>query len=131
MSHTKEPWEVDHRECDGVRYFVMLGTDGKTIMDTMNSESQEIHEDFDENGFRDQWDEQGKLDLNRAAKCVNACAGINPEAVPDLLAVCKLVLPQMEIALAARIKLTGVTTGGLANKVAALKSAINKAEGGL
>lgn len=86
MRHTKEPWEVDHRECDGVRYFVMLGPDGKTIMDTMNSESQEIHEDFDEDGFRDQWDQQGREDLTRAAKCVNVLACYaNPEVLADVL----------------------------------------------
>jgi len=83
LKHTKEPWEVDHRECDGVRYFVMLGPDGKTIMDTMNSESQLIEEDFDEDGFRDQWDEQGKLDLKRASVCVTHCKGIaDPSAIP-------------------------------------------------
>ena len=27
--------------------------------------------------------------MNRLVACVNACAGINPEAVPDLLAACK------------------------------------------
>jgi hypothetical protein len=31
--------------------------------------------------------------LSRAASCVNSCAGINPEAVPDLLAALEAVLP--------------------------------------
>lgn len=31
-------------------------------------------------------------DVERIVACVNACAGINPEAVPDLLAACKVAL---------------------------------------
>ena len=97
MSHTKEPWEVDHRECDCVRYFVVIGPDGKTIMDTMNSESQLIEEEFDEDGFRDQWDEQGRLDLNRAAQCVNACEGIaDPTSVPELIAALRAFVDYYE-----------------------------------
>lgn len=35
-------------------------------------------------------------DYKRARACVNACAGINPEAVPDLLAAAKHALPYLE-----------------------------------
>ena len=34
-------------------------------------------------------------DYKRARACVNACAGINPEAVPDLLAAAKLAFKNM------------------------------------
>jgi hypothetical protein len=92
IGHTKEPWEVDHRECDGIRYFVILGPDGKTILDTMNSESQLINEDVDEDGFRNQWDAQGEVDLRHAALCVNACAVIaDPTAIAFALRVLEAV----------------------------------------
>ena len=35
-------------------------------------------------------------DYKRARACVNACAGINPEAVPDLLAAAKAVKDAIE-----------------------------------
>ena len=38
------------------------------------------------------WDrERAEADASRIVSCVNACDGINPEAVPDLLAACKAV----------------------------------------
>lgn len=45
-----------------------------------------------------------KAVLDRVAACVNACEGINPEAVPELLATLKDVL---RIAKAASIGVTG------------------------
>ena len=121
LRHTKEPWEVDHRECDGVRYFVMLGPDGKTIMDTMNSESQLIEEDFDEDGFRDQWDEQGKLDLKRASACVNACEGIaDPSAIPAVIDAARAVVVLAEFHGAP----------GMEHTIAHLKETLAKLKGG-
>lgn len=35
-------------------------------------------------------------DAARIVACVNACAGMNPEAVPDLLAALKMALPWLE-----------------------------------
>lgn len=39
------------------------------------------------------WDrERAEADASRIVSCVNACDGINPEAVPDLLAACEAAL---------------------------------------
>lgn len=41
-----------------------------------------------------------KANANHIVACVNACEGINPKAVPDLLKACKLLLEDCEMALA-------------------------------
>jgi hypothetical protein len=41
-----------------------------------------------------------KGNANHIVACVNACEGINPKAVPDLLEACKLLLEDCEMALA-------------------------------
>ena len=40
-----------------------------------------------------------KANAEHIVACVNACEGINPEAVPDLLKACKLLLEDCEMAL--------------------------------
>ena len=37
-------------------------------------------------------DNEADANARRIVACVNACEGINPEAVPELLAVCKLLV---------------------------------------
>ena len=41
-------------------------------------------------------DEEHEANARRIVACVNACEGINPEAVPDLLAACELCLEWMD-----------------------------------
>lgn len=82
--HTQETmWEVDHKETDSDSgrydyYFIMNG-DGKVVCDTLNSDVQEIHEEYDENGIYS-WDEQGKKDLTRLVECRNAMIGVEKPA---------------------------------------------------
>jgi hypothetical protein len=86
-SHSQEPWQPDDRICEGVSYSVMLRPDGKILFTSDNSEVSEIHEDFDEEGFRTQWDQQARDDFQRASVCVNACTGFAaPEFVPAVVA---------------------------------------------
>ena len=40
-----------------------------------------------------------KADADHILACVNACEGINPKAVPDLLNACKILLEDCEMAL--------------------------------
>lgn len=39
-----------------------------------------------------------KIDIERIVACVNACKGINPEAIPDLLLACKMIVVNIEAA---------------------------------
>ncbi len=76
--HTKEPWEVaiiDDEEGRGEWYVIMA--DGIIFaripkLDPSTPEGKEFG-----------------ANVCRIVACVNACAGINPEAVPDLLASVK------------------------------------------
>lgn len=91
MKHSQEPWEVDHKDTDGgdgrYDYFFIIDRDGKVICDTSNSDVQCIRENYDEHGCY-RWDEQGEIDLKRAAECVNALAGVGDPSnyVSDLKA---------------------------------------------
>jgi hypothetical protein len=74
-------------------------------------------------------DAKSEPDACRIVACVNACDGINPEAVPDLLEACKYFISLVE---------TGITTESIKHAEKILtgrsvlretKSAIAKAEG--
>ena len=66
---------------------------------------------------------------DRIIDCVNACAGINPEAVPDLLEVCQSIMAGVK---AGNLYITqrGSLTGIACKSLSALQAAIAKAEGG-
>ena len=69
--HTPEPWRIVHST--GGRAAV-VGADETSIGEWPL-------------GFG-----ETALDIERQVACVNACAGINPEAVPELLAACRAVV---------------------------------------
>ena len=69
MEHTKGRWVIGHR----------VATEWWTV-EQQNSPHEEIGIIY------------GKTNAYRIVACVNACEGINPEAVPDLLAACKAML---------------------------------------
>ena len=70
-------------------------------------------------------------DCARACACVNACEGMNPEAVPDLLKVCKDVASRMDRTVAVVREMTGdpVGWGGYEHIAGILNAAVAKAEG--
>lgn len=63
-------------------------------------------------------------DESNAEFIVRAC---NVHA--DLLAACEVALKRMKDSLAIRVKLTGITTGAMAEEVAQLEAAVRKARG--
>lgn len=70
MNHTPEPWNYEKR----LRLVNAERFDKHTLI-------AEIH--------------STTADGERIVACVNACQGINPEAVPDLLEACKAALPAL------------------------------------
>jgi hypothetical protein len=68
-AHTAEPWIVANHT--------------KIVAD--NEQKSLIAEVFDENG-------QCRENARRIVACVNACEGINPETVPDLLKACRFAI---------------------------------------
>ena len=85
--HTPEPWHACSAHdgkcpCNGV-----LAIDGTSIASFFATDDRSVYGVTEQcAGF-----EEGHANRHRAVSCVNACAGINPEAVPDLLAVCKAI----------------------------------------
>lgn len=73
--HTPEPWRVDKLGDDGR---VICGPEGEPIADWTCSSQK-----YDELG-----DWVTEPDADRIVACVNACVGINPEAVQELLSAC-------------------------------------------
>ena len=63
-----------------------------------------------------------RADAARIVACVNGCEGINPEAVKDLLAACKLMLETWEMSD------DGLTGRGAIAAQEACRAAISKAE---
>lgn len=54
--------------------------------------------------------QQGKADAERIVACVNACEGINPEAVPEMLKELKHLATLLEPALNNGSKIPGLAT---------------------
>ena len=86
MKHTKEPWAVR-----------AIGSEGYNVGREINATllALPIHQRLRESqpicrvdGF--EW-ETLKANAHRIVACVNACKGINPEAVPDLLEALKML----------------------------------------
>lgn len=80
-AHTAEPWKAISEPWlfDGIPTIV-TGKDGGMILATVTHSGRGNYE--------------GQLgdplaDAHRIVECVNACEGINPETVPDLLEYCK------------------------------------------
>ena len=77
--HTSEPWEIT------------VGFDRSTVSGG-TSESGSAHVIADVRHSTAYRAGEGEANSRRIVACVNACAGINPEAVPDLLKLAKAML---------------------------------------
>lgn len=66
--------------------------------------------------------EDVQLNVARMVACVNACAGINPDAVPDLLRLARMVATLNE-------KCLEIGKGRMLEMVTTARAAIGKAEG--
>mgnify|MGYP001145389038 CR=1 FL=1 len=64
------------------------------------------------------------------AECRTEGDAVLDAAAPKLLAACRVAHKRMSDSLAIRIKVTGITTGALADEVKQLAEAIASAEGG-
>ncbi len=73
MKHTPEPWKVDAK----VNETYVRGPENELIADT---HTLPVPERYDEE----------YANASRIVACVNACEGINPEAVPNMLKALKL-----------------------------------------
>ena len=74
VRHTPEPWRVYLRGRDGHE----IHTDD-TVVCCLHDDSRDTLSP----------DPRGGPDARRIVACVNACEGINPDAVPDLLAAAR------------------------------------------
>ena len=75
-----------------------------------------------------------KVEANarRIVACVNACEGINPEAVPELRDICESILAKVAAAMPARHDdLTAVSVTFTGADLARLRAAIAKATGNI
>jgi hypothetical protein len=97
MTHSPEPWEFD-------RYKDICSSDDKEVAS--------LH--YDGSNF-DNWKANGA----RIVACINGCAGINPEAVPELLQACRVAYADMLV--------LNVPEGSSTMRL--LKKALSKAEG--
>jgi hypothetical protein len=86
--HTQEPWKIGNvqeyqsdRYAKNAEWARIRGTDGSLIakIESVHPRGERKSSDFDvESG-----------NAARIVSCVNSCAGINPEAVPDLVEALK------------------------------------------
>ena|ERR1051325_5103529 len=76
MKHTPTPYDVNRVCSEGIAHFTIIDQRGKVIVDTFNSEVAEIHEEWDHdsdgNSWRNQWDEQGRVDVEFIVRACNA-----------------------------------------------------------
>jgi purine nucleoside phosphorylase len=91
MTHTPEPWRVDSisRSCvtnDEQGKYVPVSGPGWSALAEFACDT-----DGGEAGVL-----RGRINAARAVACVNACAGINPEAVPDMLMSVKTFLDMID-----------------------------------
>jgi len=85
--HTSEPWDVQNKGILGTgsaRHEVVQGVnrDGSKNLPRITRMPDLSYSSY--------------ANAKRIVACVNACAGINPEAVPDLLAACRLSLERYD-----------------------------------
>ena len=66
--HTLEPWKPDNNR----RHIIGNGRDIARVFGAFE-------------------DNEADANVSRIVACVNACQGLNPEAIPDLLAACKTI----------------------------------------
>ncbi len=81
MKHTPEPWEYGFDEyggydCCSAGYIILSAEQHICTIDVGDYEGKSNHIP----------NEAAEANAERIVSCVNACAGINPEAVPELLA---------------------------------------------
>jgi len=82
MNHTKEPWDAQNKGVLGER------TARHEIVQGCNLDSNNLPKIVRMPDLSD----RSYANAARIVACVNGCAGINPEAVPELLATLKAVL---------------------------------------
>lgn len=79
--HTSEPWQVN-KDCGDFDTLAIYDPKGKKIVFWGGHYNVSVLE--------------GEANVNRIVACVNACKGINPEAVSDLLQALNIALAQIE-----------------------------------
>ena len=94
-NHSPEPWQVQrvppgHEEevIETVGQLVMF--EGETAQFSYHAVVIDNSDDFEYGPLLEACDKSQRTpNLHRIVACVNACAGLNPVAVPTLLAVCE------------------------------------------
>lgn len=82
--HTKEPWSAEFSPVVGGEYLSpMIRSSSGHLIGIVYRKSAG-------------GSENAQSDAARIVACVNACAGINPEAVPEFPAMCKMLLALLE-----------------------------------
>jgi len=81
-THTPEPWQkVCVGRFAGSTHYQAVGADSRAALSLSFDTAQSI---------------EGHANLNRVLSCVNACAGLNPEAVPEAVKVIREIAKWLE-----------------------------------
>ena len=89
--HTQTPW-INHGQCIGTP------DSKKTVAILPDDESPAKWGTIGGFEYGDLEPDAQAANCARIVACVNACAGINPEAVPDLLTVLRAAVARVELA---------------------------------
>ncbi len=121
MKHTPEPWKVHHHSHINREQWLSIlnGTFDITHNGAANPAVVACSK------YSAMTDEENLANAQRIVDCVNACEGINPKAVPDLLGAAKYALADLEGIAPAQYYNYNKTTG---KTIIELRQAIAKTE---
>lgn len=116
-SHTPEPWTAD-RCYDGALSICQMRHPSRLVC--VNATADALPAGYD----------AAEANAARIVSCVNSCAGINPEAVPDLLSVLKEAYESLADGLESEGKTEHEWSQSDKRLIAKIEAAIAKAEKG-
>ena len=129
MKHTLEPWEVDQiATIDDQNAFVRTGDNRiHLVADSPPApNSSQVNNDEWWDAEEKKCVEEVNANAQRIVDCVNACAGLNPKAVPRLLEALKTTRSMLSVWSIDPYKSPNTILGTL---VPLLEQAISEAEG--
>lgn len=86
--HTPEPWHYCGEDRGGCKCMMIWGDD-HPIAQGVIGDWGDIDESGEMTPYGDIPEDEAKANIARIVACVNECKGINPKAVPKLMAACR------------------------------------------